>query len=105
MLVQLIKTEYIKSVAAQIDRKIWAASHSHARNGRVIIIFNIVMFITLFVIQSFIGIYYNIIIAWTIHYLSSSFTADLPWQHCDNDYNDQCKLCRGSNPVPDEETE
>jgi len=39
--------------------------------------------------QCFIGVYYNIIIAWTIYYLFASFTADLPWQHCYNDYNDQ----------------
>jgi len=39
--------------------------------------------------QCFIGVYYNIIIAWTIYYLCASFTADLPWQHCTNQYNDQ----------------
>ena len=42
--------------------------------------------------QCFICVYYNIIIAWTIYYLFASFTTDLPWQHCSNDYNDQCKL-------------
>ena len=41
--------------------------------------------------QCFIGVYYNIIIAWTIHYLFASFTTDLPWQHCSNDYNDECE--------------
>ena len=39
--------------------------------------------------QSFIGLYYNMIIAWTIYYFFASFTSDLPWQYCHNDYNDE----------------
>ena len=36
-----------------------------------------------------VGLYYNMIIAWTIYYFFASFTADLPWQYCHNDYNDE----------------
>jgi solute carrier family 6 amino acid transporter-like protein 5/7/9/14 len=42
-----------------------------------------------FISQCFVGLYYNMIIAWTIYYLFASFTSDLPWQYCDNEYNDQ----------------
>jgi len=38
--------------------------------------------------NAFVGLYYNMIIAWTIYYLFASFTSDLPWQYCDNDFND-----------------
>ena len=56
--------------------------------------------------QSFVGLYYNMvltnisnifclfktfflqIIAWTIYYMFASFTSDLPWQYCNNEYND-----------------
>ena len=34
-------------------------------------------------------IYYNMVIAWTIYYFFASFTPALPWQFCDNDYNDE----------------
>jgi len=42
-----------------------------------------------FVAQSFVGLYYNMIIAWTIYYLFASFTSHLPWQDCSNNFNDQ----------------
>jgi len=42
-----------------------------------------------FVAQSFVGLYYNMIIAWTIYYLFASFTSPLPWQGCDNDFNNE----------------
>jgi len=38
--------------------------------------------------QSFVGLYYNMIIAWTIYYMFASFTSDLPWQYCNNEFND-----------------
>ncbi|CAG0925071.1 unnamed protein product, partial [Notodromas monacha] len=31
--------------------------------------------------------YYNVIIAWALFYLFSSFRAKLPWSHCNNTYN------------------
>jgi len=42
-----------------------------------------------FVSQLFVGLYYNMIIAWTIYYLFASFTSHLPWQDCTNTFNDQ----------------
>jgi len=57
--------------------------------------------------QSFVGLYYNMIIAWTIYYMFASFTSDLPWQYCDNEYNDgncfsvtkfkECEELRGNS--------
>ena len=41
------------------------------------------------VIMFLVSIYYNMIIAWTIYYFFASFTSDLPWQYCHNDYNDE----------------
>ena len=45
-----------------------------------------------FMASCFVGLYYNMIIAWTIYYLFASFTSQLPWDTCDNDFNTQCKL-------------
>jgi len=40
-----------------------------------------------FMASCFVGLYYNMIIAWTIYYLFASFTAKLPWDNCQNDFN------------------
>ncbi|XP_019644970.1 PREDICTED: sodium- and chloride-dependent glycine transporter 2-like isoform X1 [Branchiostoma belcheri] len=37
--------------------------------------------------SALVGIYYNCIIAYTLFYLFSSFTSDLPWRTCDNTWN------------------
>lgn len=39
----------------------------------------------------FVGLYYNMIIAWTIYYFFASFTSQLPWDGCGNDFNSECK--------------
>ncbi|CAD5120424.1 DgyrCDS8991 [Dimorphilus gyrociliatus] len=41
----------------------------------------------MFLVSLFISIYYNMIIAWTLFYLGSSFSSDVPWRHCENDWN------------------
>lgn len=33
------------------------------------------------------GIYFNVILAWALYYLFASFTSELPWAHCNNDFN------------------
>ncbi|XP_032892203.1 sodium-dependent noradrenaline transporter [Amblyraja radiata] len=38
-------------------------------------------------IALYVGFYYNVIIAWSLYYLFSSFTSDLPWAHCNNYWN------------------
>ncbi|XP_076849395.1 sodium-dependent noradrenaline transporter [Brachyhypopomus gauderio] len=42
---------------------------------------------TVILIALYVGFYYNVIIAWSIYYLFSSFTRELPWQHCNNTWN------------------
>ena len=44
-----------------------------------------------FLASCFVGLYYNMIIAWTIYYLFASFTSQLPWDSCENDFNSPCK--------------
>ncbi|ELT97454.1 hypothetical protein CAPTEDRAFT_170971 [Capitella teleta] len=41
----------------------------------------------MFIVSCFIGVYYNMIIAWTLFYLGISFNRDVPWRSCDNDWN------------------
>ena len=41
--------------------------------------------------------FYFQIIAWTIYYMFASFTSDLPWQYCDNEFNDRWRGLRAPN--------
>uniref|UniRef100_A0A6A7FYT7 Transporter n=3 Tax=Hirondellea gigas TaxID=1518452 RepID=A0A6A7FYT7_9CRUS len=46
----------------------------------------------MFMISFFIGCYYNVILAWALYYIYSSFTHSLPWTSCNNSWNTpQCK--------------
>ena len=38
------------------------------------------------VISVLLAIYYNMIIAYNFYYLFSSFTSELPWQECSDDW-------------------
>lgn len=42
---------------------------------------------TVILISLYVGFYYNVIISWALFYLFSSFTAELPWVHCNNTWN------------------
>lgn len=42
---------------------------------------------TVILISFYVGFFYNVIIAWALHYFFSSFTMDLPWIHCNNTWN------------------
>uniref|UniRef100_A0A3P8ZJ75 Transporter n=1 Tax=Esox lucius TaxID=8010 RepID=A0A3P8ZJ75_ESOLU len=43
---------------------------------------------TVIIIALYVGFYYNVIIAWSLHYLFSSMTSELPWLKCGNVWND-----------------
>ncbi|XP_023560577.1 sodium-dependent dopamine transporter isoform X2 [Octodon degus] len=42
---------------------------------------------TVILISLYVGFFYNVIIAWALHYLFSSFSVELPWTHCNNTWN------------------
>ena len=43
------------------------------------------------IINTIIGIYYNVIVGWTIYFFFASMTSELPWTHCGNAWNtDHC---------------
>lgn len=42
---------------------------------------------TVILISLYVGFFYNVIIAWALHYFFSSFTTELPWTHCNNSWN------------------
>lgn len=44
---------------------------------------------TVIIIALYVGFYYNVIIAWSLHYLFSSMTSELPWLNCGNIWNSQ----------------
>ncbi|XP_042907514.1 sodium- and chloride-dependent glycine transporter 1 isoform X3 [Parasteatoda tepidariorum] len=46
----------------------------------------------MFIMSGLVGIYYNMILAWALFYLLSSFTTHLPWSSCDNWWNTEA--CR-----------
>ncbi|XP_047737396.1 sodium- and chloride-dependent glycine transporter 1 isoform X1 [Hyalella azteca] len=48
--------------------------------------------LSMVMVAFFIGLYYNVIIAWAFFYLFSSFTASLPWASCDHWWNTEA--CR-----------
>jgi len=49
------------------------------------------------VVSFMVGIYYNMIIAWTLYYFFASMTKKLPWELCDEWWNTQlCASIRGS---------
>jgi len=50
------------------------------------------------VIVSFmVGLYYNVIIAWTLYYFFASMTSKLPWEKCGEVWNSElCATIRGS---------
>ncbi|KAJ6218465.1 hypothetical protein RDWZM_009622 [Blomia tropicalis] len=42
-------------------------------------------------IAFYVDLYYNVIIAWAMHFLIKSFTSELPWAKCNNTWNtDKC---------------
>ena len=54
---------------------------------------------TVILISLYVGFFYNVIIAWALHYFFSSFAAELPWVHCNNTWNSpDCVDARSTGP-------
>ena len=49
----------------------------------------------------FVGIYYNVIIGWTLFYMFKGFTSDLPWVECSNYSSIHC-FDNSTNAAPDD---
>ena len=50
------------------------------------------------IISAIVCVYYNVIIAWTVYYFVLSWSWDLPWATCGNDWNtDYCYIRSGNN--------
>ncbi|XP_060951358.1 sodium-dependent neutral amino acid transporter B(0)AT2-like [Limanda limanda] len=51
------------------------------------------------VVCSFVALYYNVILAWSIFYLGNSFQNPLPWSQCPEQGNVTVKECEMSSPT------
>ena len=47
-----------------------------------------------------VAVYYTVIMAWTLFYFVMSFSASLPWSHCDNPWNTDACYMRLSKQDP-----
>lgn len=56
--------------------------------------------ITMILVDLFVALYYNVIIAWCIYYVFASMTFDLPWKSCNNSWN--TRFCITSNLLKNE---
>ncbi|XP_060072493.1 sodium- and chloride-dependent glycine transporter 2-like [Ylistrum balloti] len=45
-------------------------------------------------ITAVVGLYYTVIISWTLYYFGMSFSSTLPWATCDNDWNTRSCFAR-----------
>ncbi|RNA05089.1 sodium-dependent noradrenaline transporter [Brachionus plicatilis] len=53
--------------------------------------------LTSFVIDLFMAMFYNTVIAWAVYYLMLSFKSELPWKDCDKSWNTLCCLPINNN--------
>lgn len=44
------------------------------------------------VLSLLVALYYNMIVAWVFFYFGSSFTSQLPWSNCRNEWNTYRKI-------------
>ncbi|XP_069547551.1 sodium-dependent neutral amino acid transporter B(0)AT2-like [Brachyistius frenatus] len=51
------------------------------------------------VVCSFVALYYNVILAWSLFYLGNSFQYPLPWEQCPEHGNVTVKECEKSSPT------
>ncbi|XP_068610414.1 sodium-dependent neutral amino acid transporter B(0)AT2-like [Brachionichthys hirsutus] len=51
------------------------------------------------VVCSFVAVYYNVILAWSLFYLGNSFQQPLPWENCPMRDNVTVKECEKSSPT------
>jgi solute carrier family 6 serotonin transporter-like protein 4 len=48
------------------------------------------------IIASYIAMYYNTIIAWSVYYMFASMRSEVPWKRCGHEWNtDNCSDCLG----------
>lgn len=55
--------------------------------------------ISMVMVSAMTAIYYNTVLAWSFYYMFASFTSELPWSNCNNDWNGV--YCRDKLPLMD----
>lgn len=51
------------------------------------------------VVCFYVALYYNVILAWSLYYMGSSFQSPLPWEQCPSEANATVKECEASSPT------
>lgn len=51
-------------------------------------------------VSSLVALYYTVIIGWCLLYLFMSFTGELPWERCREEWMTQCKLNNNIFKIP-----